>query len=121
MEREYAVRVFGEVDDAKRNQLPQRCSAGRWSGLIPFAEIQRGKVSTSGLTSPDRRPQPRSPSDGKRSVQVSRLIRVRYGDIDLLDRLPRGGWAGTEPENQPSACTGGLPAETTTKVSGCGK
>ena len=26
-------------------------------------------------------------------VQVSRLIRVRYGDIDLPKGLPRGGWA----------------------------
>ncbi|MFZ1873040.1 MAG: 23S rRNA pseudouridylate synthase, partial [Chania sp.] len=26
-------------------------------------------------------------------VQVSRLIRVRYGDIDLPKGIPRGGWS----------------------------
>lgn len=49
VEREYAVRVFGQVDDAKLRDL-------------------------------------------SRGVQLSRLIRVRYGDIPLPKGLPRGGW-----------------------------
>ncbi|BCQ45393.1 hypothetical protein ERHA55_29200 [Erwinia rhapontici] len=50
-------------------------------------------------------------------MQVSRLIRIRYGDIDLPKGLPRGGW--TELELQPTNYLRelvGLAPETVTKV-----
>ncbi|MCE1787134.1 ribosomal large subunit pseudouridine synthase B, partial [Enterobacter hormaechei] len=50
-------------------------------------------------------------------VQVSRLIRVRYGDIDLPKGLPRGGWTelGLEQTNYLRQLVG-LGEEMVTKV-----
>ncbi len=44
-------------------------------------------------------------------VQVSRLIRVRYGDIPLPKGLPRGGWTELDlAQTELSARTGGASA-----------
>ena len=36
---------------------------------------------------------------GIQGIQVSRLIRIRYGNIKLMKGLPRGGWEEMDLEN----------------------
>ncbi|MCK5817765.1 MAG: 23S rRNA pseudouridine(2605) synthase RluB [Psychromonas sp.] len=98
IEREYAVRVFGEVDDAMLNRL--RTGVMLEDGEAKFLEIKEsGKeaggeginrwyhvVLTQGRTREVRR------LWESQGVQVSRLMRVRYGNIFLNKRLPQGGW-----------------------------
>ena len=50
-------------------------------------------------------------------IQVSRLIRIRYGNIKLMKGLPRGGWEEMDLENVNYLRElVGLPPETETKL-----
>ena len=98
VEREYAVRVFGEVDEAMLNRL--RMGVKLEDGEAKFLSIKEsGKeaggeginrwyhvVLTEGRTREVRR------LWESQGVQVSRLMRVRYGNIHLDKQLPQGGW-----------------------------
>lgn len=98
IEREYAVRIFGEVDDAMLNRL--RMGVKLDDGEAKFLSIKEsGKeaggeginrwyhvVLTEGRTREVRR------LWESQGVQVSRLMRVRYGNIHLNKQLPQGGW-----------------------------
>jgi len=98
VEREYAVRIFGEVDDAMLNRL--RMGVKLEDGDAKFLSIKEsGKeaggeginrwyhvVLTEGRTREVRR------LWESQGVQVSRLMRVRYGNIHLDKQLPQGGW-----------------------------
>ncbi|MDM9022319.1 23S rRNA pseudouridine(2605) synthase RluB [Proteus mirabilis] len=94
VEREYAVRVFGEIDDAKIRQLTRGVQLE--DGLASFRSVSyRGGEGINqwynvSLTE-GRNREVRRMWEAV-GVQVSRLIRVRYGDIDLPKGLPRGGW-----------------------------
>lgn len=94
VEREYAVRVFGEIDDAKVRQLTRGVQLE--DGMASFRSISyRGGEGINqwynvSLTE-GRNREVRRMWEAV-GVQVSRLIRVRYGDIDLPKGLPRGGW-----------------------------
>ncbi|WP_028862201.1 23S rRNA pseudouridine(2605) synthase RluB [Psychromonas aquimarina] len=99
VEREYAVRVFGEVDEAMLNRL--RMGVQLEDGEAKFLSIKEsGKeaggeginrwyhvVLTEGRTREVRR------LWESQGVQVSRLMRVRYGNIHLDKQLPQGGWS----------------------------
>ncbi|WP_019613305.1 23S rRNA pseudouridine(2605) synthase RluB [Psychromonas ossibalaenae] len=99
VEREYAVRVFGEVDEAMLNRL--RMGVKLDDGEAKFLSIKEsGKeaggeginrwyhvVLTEGRTREVRR------LWESQGVQVSRLMRVRYGNIHLDKQLPQGGWS----------------------------
>jgi len=98
VEREYAVRVFGEVDEAMLNRL--RMGVKLDDGEAKFLSVREtGKESggeginrwyhvvlTEGRTREVRR------LWESQGVQVSRLMRVRYGNIHLDKQLPQGGW-----------------------------
>ena len=94
VEREYAVRVFGEVDDAMLNRLRQGVQLE--DGEAKFLSIKESGgeginrwfhvVLTEGRTREVRR------LWESQGVQVSRLMRVRYGNIHLDKQLPQGGW-----------------------------
>ncbi len=98
VEREYAVRIFGEVDDAMLNRL--RMGVKLDDGEAKFLSIKEsGKeaggeginrwyhvVLTEGRTREVRR------LWESQGVQVSRLMRVRYGQLHLDKQLPQGGW-----------------------------
>jgi 23S rRNA pseudouridine2605 synthase len=98
VEREYAVRIFGEVDDAMLNRL--RMGVKLDDGEAKFLSIKEsGKeaggeginrwyhvVLTEGRTREVRR------LWESQGVQVSRLMRVRYGHLHLNKQLPQGGW-----------------------------
>ncbi|MGO0228163.1 23S rRNA pseudouridine(2605) synthase RluB [Proteus mirabilis] len=94
VEREYAVRVFGEIDDAKIRQLTRGVQLE--DGPASFCSVSyRGGEGINqwynvSLTE-GRNREVRRMWEAV-GVQVSRLIRVRYGDIDLPKGLPRGGW-----------------------------
>jgi 23S rRNA pseudouridine2605 synthase len=94
VEREYAVRVFGEVDEAMLQRL--RAGVKLEDGPAKFNSITyRGGegrnhwfhvVLTEGRNREVRR------LWESQEVQVSRLIRVRYGDLEMNRQLPAGGW-----------------------------
>ncbi|WP_413701683.1 23S rRNA pseudouridine(2605) synthase RluB [Psychromonas sp. KJ10-10] len=98
VEREYAVRIFGEVDEAMLNRL--RTGVKLEDGEAKFLAIKEsGKeaggeginrwyhvVLTEGRTREVRR------LWESQGVQVSRLMRVRYGHLHLDKQLPQGGW-----------------------------
>ena len=101
IEREYAVRVFGEVSETALNAMRK--------GVV----LDDGPAKFEKLT---RRPQFDDESlnawfnvvlrEGRnrevrriwesQSLQVSRLIRTRYGDVALPNRLPQGAWVEME-------------------------
>ena len=119
VEREYAVRVFGEVNDAMLQRL--RNGVKLEDGPAKFNKITyRGGegrnhwfhvVLTEGRNREVRR------LWESQDVQVSRLIRVRYGDIPLQRQLPLGGWVelGLKDVNYYRKSVQ-LPAETQSKV-----
>lgn len=94
VEREYAVRVFGEIDEAMLQRL--RNGVQLEDGMAKFKKITykggEGRnhwfhvVLTEGRNREVRR------LWESQEVQVSRLIRVRYGDLAMERRLPLGGW-----------------------------
>ena len=94
VEREYAVRVFGDVDEAMLQRL--RHGVKLEDGPAKFNKITyRGGegrnhwfhvVLTEGRNREVRR------LWESQEVQVSRLIRVRYGAMEMPRQLPLGGW-----------------------------
>ena len=95
VEREYAVRIFGTVDDAMLNRL--RMGVKLEDGEAKFLSVKESGgeginrwyhvVLTEGRTREVRR------LWESQGVQVSRLMRVRYGNIHLDKQLPQGGWS----------------------------
>lgn len=94
VEREYAVRVFGEIDDAKIRQLIRGVQLEDGPASFRSVSYRGGEginqwYNVSLTEGRNREVRRMWEAVG---VQVSRLIRVRYGDIDLPKGLPRGGW-----------------------------
>lgn len=95
IEREYAVRVFGQTDDDNVKQLKKGVQLEDGPAAFRTIDFQGGEglnqwynvTLTEGCNREVRRLWEAV------GVQVSRLIRVRYGDITLPKGLPRGGWA----------------------------
>lgn len=95
VEREYAVRVFGEVTESMLQKLRQDVQLE--DGMAKFKSIKPAGgeginqwfhvILTEGRNREVRR------LWESQEVQVSRLMRVRYGEIELPKRLPLGGWA----------------------------
>ncbi len=94
VEREYAVRVFGQVDDAKVRELARGVQLE--DGPAAFKTIRfsggEGINQWYNVTLTEGRNREVRRLWEAVGVQVSRLIRVRYGDIPLPKGLPRGGW-----------------------------
>ncbi|WP_084589859.1 23S rRNA pseudouridine(2605) synthase RluB [Chelonobacter oris] len=94
IEREYSVRVFGEVNEAMVFRL--RKGVQLEDGPAKFKTIKSGGgqginqwfdvTLTEGRNREVRR------LWESQGIQVSRLIRIRYGNITLSKQLPRGGW-----------------------------
>lgn len=94
VEREYSVRVFGEVDEAMLQRL--RKGVQLEDGKAHFKSVK----STGGtglnnwydvILTEGRNREVRRLWESQ-NVQVSRLIRIRYASIILAKQLPRGGW-----------------------------
>jgi len=94
VEREYAVRVFGEVNEAMLQTL--RAGVKLEDGTAKFEKITyRGGEGRNHwfhvVLSEGRNREVRRLWESQ-DVQVSRLIRVRYGDLEMKRQLPLGGW-----------------------------
>ncbi len=94
VEREYAVRVFGQVDDAMIGRL--RRGVQLEDGMANFTSIKaaggQGMNQWFNVTLMEGRNREVRRLWESQDIQVSRLIRVRYGNIELMKSLPRGGW-----------------------------
>lgn len=94
IEREYAVRIFGKVSEIELDKLKKEVQLEDGSARFKSVKSQGGEginqwfnvILTEGRNREVRRIWE---AMGK---QVSRLIRIRYGNIKLSKRLPRGGW-----------------------------
>jgi len=94
VEREYAVRVFGDIDEAMLQRL--RAGVKLEDGPARFQQITyRGGEGRNNwfhvVLSEGRNREVRRLWESQ-EVQVSRLIRVRYGDMEMKRQLPLGGW-----------------------------
>lgn len=119
VEREYSVRVFGQVDDAMLNRLKKGVQLE--DGPASFKEIK--SVGGTGLNQwfdvtlmEGRNREVRCLWESQ-GIQVSRLIRIRYGNIKLMKSLPRGGWEEMDLQNVNYLRElVGLPPETESKL-----
>ena len=98
IEREYAVRVFGEVDKTKLKNLSKGVELE--DGMAKFNTIKdmggEGMNHWYHVTLNEGRNREVRRLWQSQEVQVSRLIRIRYGDLHLDKRLPQGGWTELE-------------------------
>lgn len=94
VEREYAVRTFGEVNDACIQRL--RTGVTLEDGPASFDKVKaaggEGMNKWWHVSLAEGRNREVRRLWESQEVQVSRLIRIRYGMIELPKSLPRGGW-----------------------------
>lgn len=94
VEREYAVRIFGEVDEAMLQRL--RAGVKLEDGPARFQKITyhggEGRNHWFHVVLSEGRNREVRRLWESQDVQVSRLIRVRYGDMEMHRQLPLGGW-----------------------------
>jgi 23S rRNA pseudouridine2605 synthase len=96
VEREYAVRVFGEITASHIKALKQGVKLD--DGMAKFTQIKPRPAEEESLNqwfnvtlSEGRNREVRRLWESQ-GAQVSRLIRVRYGALELKKRLPQGAW-----------------------------
>jgi 23S rRNA pseudouridine2605 synthase len=94
VEREYAVRVFGQVDKEKIGQLTKGVQLEDGVSAFKSLSFQGGEGLNQwyNVTLNEGRNREVRRLWEAVGVQVSRLIRTRYGNIALPKGLPRGGW-----------------------------
>lgn len=101
IEREYAVRVFGEVDAQILNQL--RRGVKLTDGMAAFTEIKdgggEGRNHWYHVTLKEGRNREVRRMWESQDVTVSRLIRIRFGDIALPRDLRKGKFRELEPQH----------------------
>ncbi|MCW8107922.1 23S rRNA pseudouridine(2605) synthase RluB [Alteromonas ponticola] len=96
VEREYAVRVFGEVSQETLNTLQKGVQLE--DGEAKFTSIKARPSDEDSMNhwynvtlSEGKNREVRRLWESQ-GAQVSRLIRVKYGTIELQKRLPQGAW-----------------------------
>lgn len=98
IEREYAVRVFGEVTEEMLRSLRQGVQLE--DGPAAFEKIKlsggEGLNQWYHVTLREGRNREVRRLWESQDVQVSRLMRIRYGSIELPKKLPLGGWQELE-------------------------
>ncbi|MBT0588065.1 23S rRNA pseudouridine(2605) synthase RluB [Alteromonas oceanisediminis] len=98
VEREYAVRVFGEVGPTHIKALKKGVKLD--DGVAKFTSIKAKSRSSEdeslnqwfNVTLSEGRNREVRRLWESQGAQVSRLIRVRYGALELKKRLPQGAW-----------------------------
>lgn len=99
IEREYAVRVLGEVDDAMMRRL--LAGVELEDGRAAFETLERaggeGANTWFRVTLKEGRKREVRRLWESQGVTVSRLIRVRYGPIELQRALKPGRWVDLKP------------------------
>ncbi|MFC3120198.1 23S rRNA pseudouridine(2605) synthase RluB [Agaribacter flavus] len=103
IEREYAVRVFGEVTPAILRSLTNGVELE--DGLAKFNSIHVRAGEDEGLNhwynvtlSEGRNREVRRLWESQ-GLKVSRLMRVRYGNLEMFKRLPQGAWVELDLSN----------------------
>ncbi|RJG51179.1 23S rRNA pseudouridine(2605) synthase RluB [Motilimonas pumila] len=119
IEREYAVRVFGEIEDEMLTRLTDGVELD--DGPASFSKIKKsggeGINEWFNVTLSEGRNREVRRLWESQGMQVSRLIRVRYGKLDLPKALPKGGWTELElPELNALRAEVGLGPETQSKA-----
>lgn len=119
VEREYAVRVFGQVEQTKLNELTRGVQLEDGPAAFKTLRFSGGEGINQwyNVTLTEGRNREVRRLWEAVGVQVSRLIRVRYGDILLPKGLPRGGWTELDlAQTNYLRALVELPAETSSKV-----
>jgi 23S rRNA pseudouridine2605 synthase len=95
IEREYSVRVFGEVTNQTLKTLTKGVELE--DGFAKFLKISpqggEGINRWFNVTLMEGRNREVRRLWQSQEVEVSRLIRIRYGDLKLDKKLPQGGWS----------------------------
>ena len=96
VEREYLIRVMGRVDDAMLDRLKSGVELD--DGPARFTDIQEGGSDSKGInrffyvvSSEGRNREVRRLWESQ-GTTVSRLKRVRYGDVFIPSKLKKGQW-----------------------------
>jgi 23S rRNA pseudouridine2605 synthase len=115
VEREYAVRVLGEVSEEHLKALMKGIRLD--DGMAKFDDIQdaggEGANHWYHVTLKEGRNREVRRLWEAAGFTVSRLIRVRYGSMSLPRNLPRGAWRdATEEETAALLATAKMPAVT---------
>jgi 23S rRNA pseudouridine2605 synthase len=96
VEREYAVRIFGEVTPKMLRILSQGVELEDGMAKFNHIHVRPGDAESNNhwfnVTLSEGRNREVRRLWESQGVQVSRLMRVRYGNLDLLKRLPQGAW-----------------------------
>ncbi|KJY88929.1 23S rRNA pseudouridine(2605) synthase RluB [Pseudoalteromonas piscicida] len=94
VEREYSARVFGEVTNQTLRTLTKGVELE--DGPAKFIKIKplggEGLNKWFNVTLTEGRNREVRRLWQSQEVEVSRLIRIRYGKLELNKRLPQGGW-----------------------------
>ena len=94
VEREYSARVFGEVTNQTLRTLTKGVELD--DGPAKFLKIKpmggEGINKWFNVTLTEGRNREVRRLWQSQEVEVSRLIRIRYGKLELNKRLPQGGW-----------------------------
>ncbi|CAM4144904.1 23S rRNA pseudouridine(2605) synthase RluB [Pseudoalteromonas byunsanensis] len=94
VEREYSARVFGEVTNETLSNLTKGVELE--DGPAKFLKIKpmggEGINKWFNVTLTEGRNREVRRLWQSQDVEVSRLIRIRYGKLELNKRLPQGGW-----------------------------
>lgn len=94
IEREYSARVFGEVTNQTLSTLTKGVELE--DGPAKFLKIKpmggEGINKWFNVTLTEGRNREVRRLWQSQEVEVSRLIRIRYGKLELNKRLPQGGW-----------------------------
>ncbi|RZQ52231.1 23S rRNA pseudouridine(2605) synthase RluB [Pseudoalteromonas phenolica] len=94
VEREYSARVFGEVTNQTLSTLTKGVELE--DGPAKFLKIKpmggEGINKWFNVTLTEGRNREVRRLWQSQDVEVSRLIRIRYGKLELNKRLPQGGW-----------------------------
>ncbi|MEJ6474632.1 23S rRNA pseudouridine(2605) synthase RluB [Pseudoalteromonas piscicida] len=94
VEREYSARVFGEVTNQTLRTLTKGVELE--DGPAKFLSIKpqggEGLNKWFNVTLTEGRNREVRRLWQSQDVEVSRLIRIRYGKLELNKRLPQGGW-----------------------------
>ncbi|MBT5068179.1 MAG: pseudouridine synthase [Halieaceae bacterium] len=103
VEREYLVRVMGRVDEAMLQRLKSGVDLD--DGPARFTDIQEGGSDSEGINrffyvvlSEGRNREVRRLWESQ-GVTVSRLKRVRYGEVFIPSKLKKGQWMELKPRD----------------------
>lgn len=103
VEREYAVRVFGEVTPKMLRTLSSGVELEDGKAKFNHIHVRPGEPESLNhwfnVTLSEGRNREVRRLWESQGVQVSRLMRVRYGNLELFKRLPQGAWVELDIQN----------------------